>query len=130
MYIRFVVHTLHPSSDELTGIFSAVYALERRGELLAHEQKWFQELESWFGVNLAKPERLAWSSRPNAPERAISWLKSSAKEHVLRLRELAALLRHKDVFVEELRTAKPGYVVYEDQYQVAAIPFRTETFKG
>ena len=44
------------------------------------------------------------------------------------MRELAALLAHKDLAVEELRTSRPGYVVFEDEYQVVAIPFETETF--
>ena len=43
------------------------------------------------------------------------------------MRELTSLLRHKDVEVEELRTEKPEYVVYEDAFQVAAIPFGGET---
>lgn len=44
------------------------------------------------------------------------------------MRELTVLLEHKDIAVEEFRTDKPGYIVYEDDYQVAAIPFTTETF--
>lgn len=45
---------------------------------------------------------------PNAPDRAINWLKMSAKEHISAMRELVALLRHKDVAVEELQTDRPG----------------------
>ena len=29
----------------------------------------------------------------------------------------------KDVVVEELKTDRPGYIVFEDEFQVAAIPF-------
>jgi hypothetical protein len=50
-------------------------------------------------------------------------MKMSAKDHVARMRELVQLLRHKDISVDELRTEKPGYVVYEDEFQVTAIPF-------
>jgi hypothetical protein len=110
------------------GVFSALYALERRGELLPHERSWFQNAEAWFNEHLRRPDRLAWSSRPNAPERAITWLRASATEHISRMRDLVALLEHKDVQVEELRTDRPGYVVYEDEYQVAAMPFGKETF--
>jgi len=110
------------------GRFTALDALERRGELTPHEASWLAELEAWFNAHLRRPGRLAWWSRPNAPERAITWLKLSAVEHVARMRELAAFLEHKDVYVEELRTDRPGYVVYEDEHQVAAIPFGRETF--
>jgi len=128
MYVRFVVTQRHDSSDQDRGVFSALYDLKRRGELAAYELEWFHVTEAWFNRHLLRPERLAWSSRPNAPERAISWLKLSAKDHVRRMRELVALLEHKDIPVRELRTERPGYVVYEDEHQVAAIPFENETF--
>ena len=110
-------------SDRQQGIFQALYDLEDAGELGPHEIDWFVAIEQWFDKHLKKPDRFAWSTRPNAPDRAITWLKMSAKEHVARMRELAALLEHKDVVVEELRTDRPGYVVYEDEFQVASIPF-------
>ena len=30
--------------------------------------------------------------------------------------------------MRELRTEKPGYIVYEDEHQVAAMPFAQEAF--
>ncbi len=123
MYVRYVISQKNPKSDQPNGIFTALYDLESQGELAAHELIWFRELESWFNDHLARPERLAWSTRPNAPERTITWLKLSALDHVRRMRELASLLEHKDIPVQELRTDRPGYIVYEDEHQVAALPF-------
>jgi len=128
VFIRFVVSERHAKSNQAQGIFSALYVLEDQGELLPHEKVWLAELESWFNEHLRRPSRFAWSSRPNAPGRAITWLKLSATDHVSRMRELVAFLEHKDVVVEELRTEKPGYIVYEDEHQVAAMPFAHETF--
>jgi len=128
MYIRFVVNERDARSDQQRGIFTVIYALERNGELQPYEIEWFHGIEDWFNAHLKRPDRLAWSSRPNAPERAVTWLKMSAAEHVSRMRQLVTLLEHKDVAVEELRTNKPGYVVYEDEHQVAAVPFSNETF--
>lgn len=127
-FVRFVVAQRDARSDEQTGVFTALYALEREGELAPHELEWFRTIEEWFNNHLKRPDRLTWSSRPNAPERAITWLKLSATDHVSRMRELVTLLDQKDLPVQELRTQKPGYVVYEDEYQVTAIPFRSETF--
>jgi len=127
VYVRFVVTDRDHRSDQQRGIFTVVYDLERDDQLAPHEQAWFRELEQWFDQNLERPDRLAWSSRPNAPKRAITSLKMSAKEHLLKMRELAALLEEKGVPVEELRTVRPGYVVYDDEHQVAAIPFPHET---
>jgi hypothetical protein len=33
------------------------------------------------------------------------------------------MLERCGILTEMLRTDKPGYVVYEDKYQVAAVPF-------
>jgi hypothetical protein len=128
MFVRFVIAGRHAKSDRELGVFSALYDLEQRGELATYEREWFRLTVSWFNKHLRSPDRLAWSSRPNAPDRAISWFKLSAHDHVKRMRELVALLEHKDIPVRELRTDRPGYVVYEDEHQVAAIPFGSETF--
>jgi hypothetical protein len=128
MYIRVAVSARDESSDQPRGIFTELYALERSGKLEAYELQWFHDITWWFNKNLKTPDRLAWSSRPNAPKRAISWLKLSAAEHVRRMRELATLLEHKDIAVDEIRTEKPGYILYEDEHQVAAMPFSGETF--
>jgi hypothetical protein len=128
MYIRFVVSERDEDSGRERGVFSALYALDASGELASYERDWFHEAEAWFNENLPRPDRLAWSSRPNAPERAISWFKASAVDHVTCMRELVALLEHKAIVVTELRTERPGYVVYEDEHQVVAMPFERETF--
>jgi hypothetical protein len=115
-FIRFAVAARDEHSDQQRGVFQALYVLERTGALLPHELEWFASIERWFDSNLKRPTRLAWSSRPNAPTRAISWLKLSATEHVTHMRELVTLLEHKDIAVEEFLTDKPGYVVYEDDH--------------
>jgi hypothetical protein len=130
MFLRFVVSERHASSDREMGIFSALYALEDRGELRAGEIEWFRESELWLNKNLRRPSRLAWSTRPNAPERALSWFRDTAVEHVSRVRSMCELLEHKGIAVTELRTEKPGYVVYQDEYQVVAMPFESETFEA
>jgi len=46
------------------------------------------------------------------------------------MHQLCALLKHKDIQVEILRTDRPGYIVYEDEFQVATIPFSRSTDTG
>ena len=128
MFIRFAISARHERSGQGTGIFSALYALERHGELAPYELEWFRAAETWFNEHLRRPDRLAWSSRPNAPKRAITWFKASATDHVTRMRELVALLEHKAIAVDEFHSERPGYIVYEDEHQVAAMPFENESF--
>ena len=128
MFIRFVIAERDQDSDREAGVYTALYALERRGELAPYELEWFRETDRWLTKHLKRPTRFAWSSRPNAPERAISWLKATADEHVTRMRSLVALLEHKHIGVTELKTERPGYILYEDEHQVVAMPFGAETF--
>lgn len=62
--------------------------------------------------------------------RALASFKASAVEHISRMRELVALLERKTIFVTELRTERPGYIVYENEHQVAAMPFEREPFQA
>jgi len=126
-YIRFVIARRDENSGQLMGVFTALYEMESAGKLEDHEVEWFVSIERWFDQNLKRPTRFGRSTRSDAPGDAITWLKMSAKEHVSKMRELVTLLEHKDIRVQELRTEKPGYVVYDDPCQVAAIPFHGET---
>ena len=128
MFVRFVVTERHATSLQQRGVFSALYQLQRDDQLAGHEKAWFAEAETWFNDHLEPPDRFQLSKRPGAPHAAITWLKASAVEHVRRMRDLVALLQHKDTQVEELTTDRPGYIVYEDEHQVAAVPFAKDTF--
>jgi hypothetical protein len=128
MFVRFVVAERDARTDQKKGVFTALYALERAGMLADHEVIWFHETERWFNTELREPGRLTRSKRPEAAKKSVTWLKATATEHVSRMRDLARLLLHKDIVVEELLTDKPGYIVYEDEFQVAAVPFGRETF--
>jgi hypothetical protein len=124
VYLRFVVAERHAVSHERTGLFSAAWDLDDRGALTAWQSAWWRETAAWFGRTLPQPERAARSRRPNAPNRAVFWFKASAREHIARMREVATLLEQHDIRSDVLQTERPGYVVYEDEYQVAAEPFR------
>ncbi len=126
MYVRFVVDEIDPDSGVQLGIFQAMFRLWRAGQLAPHEEAWWADVRAWFNLELDKPERLARSRRAGASQCAISWFKASATEHIRRAREVAALLAEHHVESRMLRSDRPGYVVYEDEFQVTAEPFRPE----
>jgi len=126
MFVRFVVDELDPHSGERCGVFQVMFRLARRGELSLDEQARWDRLREWFNTHLERPESLSRSTRAHASEVAISWFRDSARRHIARAREIAALLGERGVQVEMLRTSRPGYVVYEDEFQVVAEPFRGE----
>lgn len=120
VYLRFVVDKRDPDSTRRTGLFQAIADLRSR-ELAAEELDEVHQLLSWFGDNLAAPRVLV---RGTASPAAICWFCDSAIEHIARMRALARLFREHAMNTHVLKTRRPGYVVYEDAHQVAAIPFR------
>jgi hypothetical protein len=126
VYVRFVVDEISEYSGVELGIFQATYRLWRAGQLHPGAEAWWADLDSWFGRKLDTPVRFARSRRRGANECAISWFKVTATRHVARAHEVVALLAEHHVASRMLRTRRPGYVVYEDAFQVAAEPFRPE----
>jgi hypothetical protein len=55
--------------------------------------------------------------------RALSWFKDTAIDHIAQIRELVSILENHGVHVRTLKTRRVGYIVYEDEYQIVAEPF-------
>lgn len=126
MYIRFVVDEIDGYSGVALGIFQAMYRLWRAERLNRAEQAWWDDVRAWFNVRLERPARLMRSQRRGAEPCAISWFKPSARQHIRRAFEIVALLSEHHVHARMVRSRKPGYVVYEDDFQITAEPFRPE----
>lgn len=125
MYIRFVIAKHDKDSHKPQGLFQAVAELRDDGRLSPEERRAADQIFGWFNKNLPTPTRLSRSSKRRAKAKAISWFKPSAHEHIRRMQDLAGILYTHDIPTEILKTNQPGYVVYEDEYQVVAEPFST-----
>ena len=126
-FVRFVVASPDPTSQVRQGVFQAAAILRDEGALAEAEVRVLQDALAWFSKNLPKPERF--SRKRNSyhrDQRGIAWFKDSATEHLRRIREVVSVLEKHGRSVEMLASPRPGYVVYEDEYQVVAEPF-TET---
>jgi len=126
VYVRFVVDEISEYSGVELGIFQATYRLWRAGQLHVGAEVWWADIDAWFGSKLDTPVRFARSRRREANECAICWFKATATRHIARAHEIVALLDEHHVATRMWRTKRPGYVVYEDQFQVVAEPFRSE----
>jgi hypothetical protein len=122
-FIRFVIPQNDKDSGRRQGLFQAISDLEHEGVLLSHEQATYDQIYEWFRKHLRRPSRLARASKAHAKNMALSWFKGSAAEHIRKMHEISEILRAHGVTVDVIRTDRPGYVVYEDAYQVAAEPF-------
>ncbi len=123
MFTRFVVHKNDEDSGRRQGLFQALADLDSESRLQGPHQDVRQELQDWFRLHLKQPSSFARAARPHAKKVALSWFKDSAVEHIRQMRRMSALLAEHDVAVHILRTKRPGYIVYEDEHQVAAEPF-------
>jgi hypothetical protein len=128
MYLRFVVAEIHPNSQRELGVFQAVADLRNDGKLYPYEEEQHDVIRQWFNDNLEKPKRFTASKPPfhRKQNRAISWFKDSAHQHLVYIRALIAILENHGLSVRMLTTERVGYVVYEDEYQIVAEPFAGE----
>ena len=127
--LRFVLRLPHPDTGGAEGIFRAAYGLQRNPNTSSHDRNELDALLSWLEKNLAVPRRFNRSKSKGFYRRktaGVSWLKSTASEHVGKMRELSAVLERNGIEVSELRTSRPGYLIFEDEHQVVAEPFRSE----
>jgi hypothetical protein len=125
VYIRFVTGHVNSDSVREEGVFHAAYRLRRAAALYDHESASLTEHLDWFKSNLKIPARFTSAKPPyyRKQNRAISWFKETAMEHIARMREIAGLLEGHGISVRMVKTDRPGYVVYEDDYQIVAEPF-------
>ena len=124
--VRFAISEIHPDSHLEAGVFHAVHRLLDEGQLYEHEVVLVRDALDWFDKNLEEPDRFTKSKRPHyrKTKRAISWFKSSATKHLAMMQEMVAVLKNHEVPVHIIKSTRPGYVVYEDEFQVVSEPFR------
>jgi len=122
-YVRFVIGRRDEDSHVEQGIFqAAVLALEWQNITGSDADK-LSELRAWFSENLEKPT----SFGRDKLRLGICWFKTGATEHISRIWEMVNILERNGIYVKKIRTDKPGYVIYEDEWQLVAEPFRKGT---
>ena len=123
-YLRFVVDQRDSSSGKRLGVIRAAWYHEEQRLFPAEQSREVQAIFKWLNAHLPQPDRM--SRTRNAYHKnkiALSWFKDSAAGPLQRARRLAALLDACGVPVEMITTERPGFVVYEDEFQVVAEPF-------
>jgi len=112
-------------------LFQTIYDLLDEGALSTLESRHAGELLSWFDTNLQKPTSFSRKRNDNHRDRrGVAWFKDSAAEHINRIRVLAQIVEQHGIAVEMIQTARPGYVVYEDDDQIVAEPFIETAGRG
>jgi len=129
-FVRFVVPVVNDETRRATGMFQ-VRDLWPRRQVPVVSRRRVAEAFDWFNEHLPVPpvvktqrDALSWFRRepgaPAAPE---------AFEPLRRAFLLASHLRRVGVRVETVQCADPGRILYEDRWQVVAVP-KSETVTG
>ncbi|HEY7114991.1 MAG TPA: hypothetical protein VH475_00305 [Tepidisphaeraceae bacterium] len=114
-------------SGRRRGVFQTVAELVESNELAGYELHELQALRKWFAEHLDAPDRFSRSQRSGASPKAICWFKSRATAHIGRMHAMCRILSEHGIRAEMIICARPGYVVFEDDHQVAAVPFAETT---
>ena len=99
-------------------MFTPAYALLRGGTLPEAEHERLADVVDWFERHLPPPDR------SRLEPRTIFWFRPGSDRLIRKIWEIVDILRRNGFHVELLKTSRPGYIRYEDSYQVAATPFR------
>jgi hypothetical protein len=123
MFVRFVIPAVDGDSGRRQGLFQKAYALRRSHDL---PPKFHEELDQalmWLDSRVKIPDRFTRGKRKGEPGLAISWFKDSAGDHIRQMRVVCRILNERGIATEMITSNRPGYVVFEDECQVAAVPF-------
>lgn len=126
MYLRFVLPTTNAESGVNEGVFAAAYDLRENGGVSGTSLEELSALLSWFSANLVIPKRFNRTKSKGHYRRStkgISWFKPSATEHLSKMHRIVAILEDNGHHPNMIKIKNPGYIVYEDEFQVVAEPF-------
>jgi len=127
MYLRFTTQFIDIDGELETGIFMALRYLRDDHSLTKDEDiKKLKELSGWFNGNLEKPTRLSKGTSKLNADVSLSWFKDSAKQHIKKIQDFIEIAERYDIIIDRIASKNPGYIVFEDEYQVSAVPFKTD----
>ena len=132
-FLRFLVSSINEASGVEDGLFGAAYSLRDDRSLSAAEHSKLEEHLAWFRENLAIPERFNRTRSKGYYRRAtkgISWFRDTADEHLARMHELKRIVEANGYIVSVIKEDRVGYVIYEDEDQVVAEPFKDTRTRG
>jgi hypothetical protein len=113
-YVRLAVPAWHWDTGRGQGIFSIAGLVQERMRLTEAQQQALASSLRWFNRRLSVPDL--------GDRRAIFWFKFRAVECRRRVMQLARQLGALGIAIELSETIEPGRIVYEDEWQIAAIP--------
>lgn len=120
-FVRFVARAIDEDSGVEQGIFVAIHRLLDSSDLSDHERNRLIEHLAWFNDHLPVPKVFSGGSNKTA----ICWFKCDAKASMDHIWSAVQILKDYGVPITMITSAVPGHVIYEDQFQLVAQPYRS-----
>lgn len=116
--------------DRYPGVFAMANGLAHEGLLGPEDWTWWRAMNDRTNALYPDPEVVSpGTHEPDANPGARSWFKVGCRPVLLETtREYLDLLDRYRVPWHELRTSRPGRIVYEDPDQVVAVPYDHEAW--
>jgi hypothetical protein len=117
----------HEDSGFRDGFFRSAYQLQESNTMTLGDKEAMENALLWFDRNIKTPARFnrtkskGWQRRNS---QGLSWFRAEAADQISKAYQIVAILRKYGHEVKEVRTNRPGFVVYADAHQVVAEPFR------
>lgn len=116
-YVRF--RSARPNASGChVGVFGLVNVLGRHGMLTPDEERFRRENNAWYDAAYPEPPIYGDHLHPHAA----AWFKTSASDLIRRITGYLSILDAHRIAWQEIRTTDPGMIIYEDVFQVVAIP--------
>lgn len=123
-FSRYKTHDIDPGTGRDKGVIAVICEILRKKLVTEYEEAQIRRHLDWLDLNLPKPEKFSRTRNDyHKNTHGLSWLKPTSKEALEHLRALASILEEHGIPTTMITTEKPGFVVYEDDYQVVAEPF-------
>ncbi len=121
MYIRFESRDVTEVCSQFTGMFTTAYDMLESPDIDPEDLRLLKKTLCWFERELPVPPA------QKSYGHCVFWFKSESTEITNHAWFLIEILKRYDHDVRMIKSNKPGYIIYEDDHQVGAVPFR-DTF--
>jgi hypothetical protein len=126
MYLRFITSFADEYNMTRTGVFQAAGYLRRNNDIHYYDKCYLNEVWEWFAQNLNAPAHFKARKPKKASHLSVCWFKNTANEHLGKMYEMIEILEKYDIMVTRIKRHNPGYIIYEDEFQVSSIPYKND----
>lgn len=129
MYLRFITDEIDLRTGKPKGMFTLAYELIQARVLSNNDEALLKGSLKWVEVNIPIPTRFSRTSNEYRKNTGgLCWLKSESDEVVSKHWNIKNIVEITGYSIRLVKTENPGKMVYEDEFQIVALPFSNQKF--